>query len=94
ADVLDYPLQRGDRIAVTRIPTDADSALAAVAGTGIDDLTYVWAAGEATALLPVRRYLRSHLGLGKDQAKVDGYWRRGVAGLDHHAPLDPDNPDD
>ena len=35
-----------------------------------------------------------HLGLGKEQAKVDGYWKRGVAGLDHHAPLDPENPDD
>lgn len=93
-DVLDYPLPGGDRVAVTRIGTDADSALAAVAGTGIDDFTYVWAAGEASALVPLRRHLRRQLALGKDRAKVDGYWRKGVAGLDHHAPLDPEDPED
>jgi NADPH-dependent ferric siderophore reductase len=54
----------------------------------------VWAAGEATGLIPVRRALRRQRELGKDRAKVDGYWRRGVAGLDHNAPLDPENPDD
>ena len=93
-DVLDYPLPTGDRVAVTRIGTTAEDALVALGGPGIDDSTFVWAAGEAGALVPVRRYLRRERGLGKDRAKVDGYWRRGVAGLDHHAPLDPDDPDD
>jgi len=55
--------------------------------------TYVWAAGEATTLIPVRRYLRRELGLQHDQVKVDGYWKRGVTNRDHHDPLDPSDPD-
>lgn len=93
-DVLDYPLPGGDVVAVTRIGRSAEDALAALGTRAIDDRTYVWAAGEATALVPVRRHLRRELGLDKHRAKVDGYWRRGVAGLDHHAPLDPADPDD
>ena len=93
ADVLDYPLVAGGRVTVTAIPTGADAALAALEGPSIDAGTYVWAAGEASALIPARRALRGS-GLGKDRAKVDGYWRKGVAGLDHHAPLDPEHPED
>ena len=50
----------------------------------------VWAAGEAGAMVQVRR-AATELGLGADQGSavhVDGYWRRGVAGRDHHAPLE------
>lgn len=60
----------------------------------LDDTTFVWAAGEATALIPLRRYLRRELGLPKEQVEIDGYWKRGIAELDHHAPLDPTDPDD
>lgn len=45
---------------------------------------YVWVAGEAGAVRPLRRYLRDDLGLPRDAVDVDGYWRRGVAGHDHH----------
>lgn len=55
--------------------------------------TYVWAAGEASELVPVRRYLRHELDLPKDQVDVEGYWKRGIVNLDHHAPLDPSDPD-
>ena len=65
----------------------------AVRSLDIDAATYVWAAGEATTLVPVRRYLRSELGLVHDQVKVDGYWKRGVTNRDHHEPLDPTDPD-
>jgi NADPH-dependent ferric siderophore reductase len=54
---------------------------------------YVWAAGEASALVPVRRYLKHEAGLRPDQLDVQGYWRRGVVNLDHHAPVDPTDPD-
>lgn len=47
----------------------------------------VWAAGEANAMLAVRRAAKG-LGLGTDDVQVDGYWKRGVAGRDHHAPLE------
>ncbi|WP_308466939.1 siderophore-interacting protein [Rathayibacter soli] len=59
----------------------------------IDSDTYVWAAGEATTLVPVRRHLRRTLGLDHDQLTVEGYWRRGITNLDHHAPIDPSDPD-
>jgi len=55
--------------------------------------TYVWAGGEAGSLVGVRRHLRRGLGLAAERFKVSGYWRRGVADFDHHAPIDPTDPD-
>lgn len=51
---------------------------------------YVWAAGEAGAMLALRAAAKE-MGIGQDPSsavQVDGYWRRGVAGRDHHTPLD------
>lgn len=45
---------------------------------------FVWAAGEAEAMKAVRRVLRD-AGHPRHAFHVDGYWRRGVAGFDHHA---------
>ncbi|MEU4835543.1 siderophore-interacting protein [Streptosporangium sp. NPDC023615] len=45
---------------------------------------FAFAAGETESVKPIRRYLRNELGLTKDQVVVDGYWRRGVGGFDHH----------
>lgn len=59
----------------------------------IGDGVFVWAAGEASALVPVRRHLRRTLGLPAEQTQLSGYWRRGVVALDHHAPIDPTDPD-
>jgi NADPH-dependent ferric siderophore reductase len=72
----------------------AADLLTVVRGLKLDPSTYVWAAGEATSLIPVRRYLRRELGLDKTRAVVDGYWLRGTSNLDHHAPLDPTDPDE
>ncbi|WP_370894706.1 siderophore-interacting protein [Janibacter sp. GXQ6167] len=47
----------------------------------------VWAAGEATAMLHLRRAAKE-LGLARDDVHIDGYWKVGVAGRDHHAPLE------
>lgn len=51
---------------------------------------YVFAAGEAGAIKPIRRYLRRELGLPKRQTHVDGYWKRGVTEHDHHVPEEDD----
>ncbi|CAN5403391.1 siderophore-interacting protein [soil metagenome] len=59
----------------------------------IDDETFVFLAGEATTLVPLRRYLRHELGLPAEQVAASGYWKRGIVNLDHHAPLDPGDPD-
>jgi NADPH-dependent ferric siderophore reductase len=60
----------------------------------IGEGVFVWAAGEASALVAVRRHLRRTLGLPAAQAQVSGYWRRGVEAFDHHAPIDPFDPDE
>jgi NADPH-dependent ferric siderophore reductase len=55
--------------------------------------TFVFLAGEAGTLVPLRRYLRHELSLPAEQVAASGYWRRGIVNLDHHAPLDPSDPD-
>ncbi len=55
--------------------------------------TFVFAAGEASVLAPLRRYLRRELALPAEQVAISGYWRRGVVAWDHHAPVDPYDPD-
>jgi NADPH-dependent ferric siderophore reductase len=91
-DIAEYPFP--DTATVAVVPTGAEAGVAAVRDAAPDADTYVWAAGEATSLIPVRRFLRRDLGIDRADMKVDGYWRRGVAGADHHAPLDPSEPDD
>lgn len=54
---------------------------------------FAFLAGEAGAITPLRRYLRRELGLGREQVDAHGYWKHGVVDLDHHAPLDPSDPD-
>jgi NADPH-dependent ferric siderophore reductase len=71
----------------------ADDLVAALTAVGVDASTYVFAAGEASALVPLRRHLRHALSLPREQYSVSGYWRRGVDAWDHHAPIDPVDPD-
>jgi NADPH-dependent ferric siderophore reductase len=72
-------------------PGQLDQALRSL-GPVADD-TFVFMAGEATTLIPLRRYQRRELGLPADQVSASGYWKRGIVNLDHHAPLDPGDPD-
>lgn len=46
---------------------------------------FVFAAGEIGMLRPIRDYFRKELVLPKERVVVDGYWKRGVENLDHHA---------
>ncbi|KRC49413.1 iron-chelator utilization protein [Leifsonia sp. Root227] len=66
-------------------------ALRALGPIGED--TFVFLAGEAGTLIPLRHYLRRELGLPQEQVVASGYWKRGVVALDHHAPVDPSDPD-
>ena len=81
------------------LPHRPDATVTVVAGTDGTGLVrelialdpqpgdLVWAAGEAGAMLAVRAAAQA-LGVSKDDLEVDGYWKRGIAGRDHHAPLD------
>lgn len=65
----------------------------AVREAGVDASTFLFAAGEASRLLPLRRHLRTELALPREQFALSGYWKSGTAGFDHHAPIDPSDPD-
>lgn len=69
-----------------------DAALRALGSIG--ESTFIFLAGEAGTLVPLRRYLRRELGLPKNQVAADGYWRRGIVNADHHDPIDPTDPED
>ncbi|MDX2376333.1 siderophore-interacting protein [Microbacterium sp. LRZ72] len=72
---------------------DGSNAVEALRALDIGEGTFVWAAGEAGTLVPIRRHLRRDLALPRGQALVSGYWRRGTTAFDHHSPVDPDDPD-
>lgn len=67
--------------------------LDAVRSLELPEGAFVWAAGEAQALIAVRRLLREQPQLDRADIDVSGYWKRGVIALDHHAPLDPSDPE-
>ncbi|MGO2092055.1 siderophore-interacting protein [Mycetocola reblochoni] len=52
---------------------------------------FVWLAGEAGAIKPLRRWVRDELGLTKHHSSITGYWKRGIA--DTHEHLDEDDED-
>jgi NADPH-dependent ferric siderophore reductase len=81
-------LRDGREPGTTTLLLDGARALPARQGTG-----YAWFAGEATSLVSLRRWLRAESGLDRGNVTVDGYWKRGVVARDHHAPLDPADPD-
>ncbi|MCW2622212.1 MAG: NADPH-dependent ferric siderophore reductase [Frankiales bacterium] len=43
---------------------------------------FVWIAGEAGQIRPLRRWARDELGLPRSAASVVGYWKRGAAGFE------------
>ncbi|MBV0895909.1 siderophore-interacting protein [Microbacterium sp. NC79] len=84
----------GDRATVIVTANAAEPAIAALTEIGITDTTFVFVAGNAANLITVRRHLRRALALPAAQVAVSGYWRTGVVAWDHHAPIDPMDPDD
>ncbi|MGH8877733.1 MAG: siderophore-interacting protein [Stackebrandtia sp.] len=71
-------LHRGDRPLGSDLLADAARRAPVASGERI----YVWAAGEAGALKPLRRWVRDDLKLGKDDVNITGYWKRGVENYD------------
>lgn len=67
---------------------DGGALLAATMELPIEPDDFIFAAGEATSLARVRRYLLGARGLPREQLAMSGYWRRGVVAFDHHTPLE------
>ncbi|GGS17065.1 siderophore-interacting protein [Streptomyces aureoverticillatus] len=72
-------LHRGDRPAGT-----GDELARAVMAVTVpeNERVYVWAAGEAGQIKPLRRWVRDELRLEKADHDITGYWKRGVADFD------------
>lgn len=51
---------------------------------------FVWAAGEAVTLKPIRRLIKERGFVRNETYAADGYWRRGTTNLDHHQEDDDD----
>jgi NADPH-dependent ferric siderophore reductase len=61
-----------------------ESLTAAVVAAGLPPGDgYIWVAGEATGLKPIRRHVRAR-NHHRNWTEIDGYWKRGVENLDHH----------
>lgn len=43
---------------------------------------YAWVAGEAGQLRPIRKWVRSELGVGSKDCLIAGYWKHGIANFD------------
>nr|WP_206441251.1 siderophore-interacting protein [Streptomyces boncukensis] len=72
-------LHRGDRP-----PGTGDALARAVTAVAVPggERVYVWAAGEAGQLKPLRRWVRDVLRLERADHDITGYWKRGVADFD------------
>ena len=86
--------QGGRDVPVVQASQAPDGLVDAAYEAAIDGETYVFVAGEAGRLLPLRRFLRGVLALPREQWSVSGYWKRGDSAFDHHAPIDPDDPEE
>lgn len=87
------PLRELPGVTVTWLHTtvgDIDRLARAVRRTPIPPGAdvFVWLAGEAGAIKPLRRWVRDELGLGTAHSSITGYWKRGLA--DTHEHLDDD----
>jgi NADPH-dependent ferric siderophore reductase len=65
---------------------ESDVLERALRGVGLapGERTFVWIAGEAGVLRPLRRWVRHELGLDPADTHITGYWKRGVADFDEH----------
>ncbi|WP_431782706.1 siderophore-interacting protein [Streptomyces chumphonensis] len=72
-------LHRGERPAGT-----GDALARAVTAVPVPEgeRLFVWAAGEAGQVKPLRRWVRDTLRPAKDDHDITGYWKRGVADFD------------
>lgn len=85
-DRIAFPPRPGT--VVTWLHRADGQSLAAVVREEFAPGTFVWLAGEALSLRPIRRALRADSGLPAEAIDVHGYWKRGQAGFDHHADID------
>ncbi|TPW72336.1 siderophore-interacting protein [Schumannella sp. 10F1B-5-1] len=80
------PLGQRRSIQVVTAPQSERAEALAAAVKALDPAhpdTFWWIAGEAGSIAPLRRTLRD-AGVDRGRRDIDGYWRVGVANLDHH----------
>ncbi|MFT3877639.1 MAG: siderophore-interacting protein [Propioniciclava sp.] len=99
ADAVVEVAVEGPAETIAALPTRANGSLTRVEGTDGSGLVayltghrphpgdLVWAAGETSSMIAVRRAAAA-LGVSREDLDVHGYWKQGVANRDHHAPLE------
>lgn len=66
---------------ITWLPeADGDEVVKAVAALPLAENCFVFGAGEAAMMAPLRRHLRDERGLPPERMSVRGYWKLGAAG--------------
>ncbi len=72
---------------VTRSGQQSGALVRAVRSASLpeSDDWFAFVAGEIGQVKPIRDYLRLELGLPRERVVADGYWKRGLANLDHHS---------
>ncbi|MDP9805499.1 NADPH-dependent ferric siderophore reductase [Trueperella bonasi] len=90
-DALEYlaDLIHGENVQVHDVSTDPGRTVELLKTINPTCDTYAWFGGEATWLIEPRRWLRNESRIDKKNIDMTGYWKRGVQGHDHHAPIDP-----
>lgn len=96
--VVDVAVE-GPADTIAELPARANGGVTCVEGTDGSGLAahlrsrrpargdLVWAAGETSSMIAVRR-AATELGVSRDDLDVHGYWKHGIANRDHHAPLE------
>ncbi|RJQ75471.1 siderophore-interacting protein [Pseudonocardiaceae bacterium YIM PH 21723] len=82
----EIPLDAPDGVQVTWLRGNGTSGALAEAAMRIscEERLYVWVAGEAGAIKPLRRWVKDELQLDKADYDITGYWKRGVEAFDDH----------
>ncbi|MCR3750346.1 siderophore-interacting protein [Lentzea californiensis] len=84
----EIPLDAPDGVEVTWLHGDGTSTALADAVRSVEvpdgERLYLWVAGEAGAIKPLRAWARHELRLPKSDQDITGYWKRGVSAYDDH----------
>lgn len=91
-DTVEFPVREGVEIHWVSGPEAGPEMSDAVRALPLPDHDdwYAFVAGESSVVAGIRRYFRRELDIPKARVNVDGYWKRGVINLDHHAPDEDD----
>lgn len=88
---IDLPADGNDNVIWVERKDDTPGAALIDALRALDwpeGKVWVYAAGEASAMRDVRRYLLNEREIPREYFKMTGHWKKGQSNFDHHAPIE------